>query len=374
MESTVLIDAALTRAALNPFAAVGLCALLALPGAALAQANTTGAELAADPTEETGAGNVVTAASAEAEALEAAELDEGADAFPIGASVSLSYRFDHGQFIETASEDFNLGYQILSLGAALQYTVIENLDLTASMAASKPLETSYGNPGTPSQTSTQSTQLSDLSLGADWAFWTVPVAEIGLVLSGEFRLPISKPSRAAGLILGNTLSVAARRKIWRMTVGLSAGYTYNIYDDATQQIDPDTGAANILISGRDLGNPLDLQGFSASLVLGYSIIDPLNLSVSYGINNSYGSVLFDRDQYTSENAQDGVQAGLGAQFFSVAVSYRLPFETGTSVAASMVTASGLYTADNSSWRLPFFDTESQTHDRTTYGISLTQSL
>lgn len=374
MESTVHIDAALTRAALNPFTAVGLCALLALPGAALAQDNTAGAELAADPTEELGAGDVVTAASAEAEALEAAELDEGADAFPIGASVSLSYRFDHGQFIETASEDFNLGYQILSLGAALQYTVIEDLDLTASMAASKPLETSYGNPGTPSQTSTQSTQLSDLNLGADWAFWTIPVAEIGLVLSGEFRLPISKPSRAAGLILRNTLSMAARRKIWRLTVGLSAGYTYNIYDDSTQQIDPDTGAANILISGRDLGNPLDLQGFSASLVLGYSIIDPLNLSVSYGINNSYGSVLFERDQFTSENAQDGVQAGLGAQFFSVAVSYRLPFETGTSVAASMVTASGLYTSDNSSWRLPFFDTESQTHDRTTYGISLTQSL
>lgn len=371
MESTVLKKSQAARTALS-FAAAAAWLCLAAP--ALAQPTAPGGRLASDPTGATNTSDAIAADSAEAEAIQAAVRDRNANAFPIAASVTLSYRFDHGQFVETESDNFNLGFQILTLGSALQYMPTADVALTAAMSASKALETSFGNPGTPSQTARSTTQLSDLSLSGDWSFWTVPVAEIGLVLSGEFRLPTSKWSRSAGLILGNSLSLTARRRIERFTVGLTGGYTYNIYEDATQQIDPDTGAENIIISGRDLGSPLDLQGFSVSLVLAYSIIDPLTVSVSYGLNNSFGTVSFERDEYTSEFAQTGSQAGTGLQFFSAAMSYQLPFETGTSINASMVTVSGLYTADNKSWRLPFFDTESQTHERTTYGITLVQLL
>ena len=169
-------------------------------------------------------------------------------------------------------------------------------------------------------------------------------------------------------------SRSSKRTRSRFSLGVSAGYTHNAYENATQQIDPDIAPETIIISGRDLGNPLSLQGFSVALLLGYSIIDGLNLSASYGINNSYGSVIFERDAFTSEYAQDGVQAGTGAQLFSAAIAYTLPFGTGTSISASMTTASLFYTDDQSEWRLPFFDTESNTHERTTYGVTLAQAL
>lgn len=356
---------------LNELKASCLIACLAAPGLALGQTPTPATEMASDPSETAGDGDVVAEATAEAEALEAAEEDEGSESFPIGASVTLGYRFDHGQFVDA---NFDVGYQILSLGVALQYTVVEDLDLTASMAASKALESSYSNPGTPSETTRNPTQLSDLTLGAAWAFFTVPVAEIGLSLGGDLRLPTSKPSQAADLILGGSLSLSAQRKIGRVSLAATVGYTHNLYENTTQQIDADIAPENIIISGRDLGNPLDLQGFSASLSAGWAIIDGLRLSASYGLNNSYGSVLFERDQFTSDYAQVGTQAGTGAQFFSASLAYTLPFGTGTSVSASMTTASGLYTNDNSRWRLPFFDTESDTHERTTYGITLAQTL
>lgn len=342
---------------------------LALPGLALGQ--TGGPGLASDPSETAGSGAVVAEATAETAALEAAEEDEGADRFPLGASVTLSHRFDHGQFVDS---NFDIGYQIMSLGVVVHYTVVEDLDLIANLSASKALESSFSRSGTPSQTTRNPTQLSDLSLGANWAFVTIPVAEIGLSLGGELRLPTSKLSQADGLIVGGTLSLDVQRKFGRFSLGVSAGYTHNAYENATQQIDPDIAPETIIISGRDLGNPLSLQGFSVALLLGYSIIDGLNLSASYGINNSYGSVIFERDAFTSEYAQDGLQAGTGAQLFSAAIAYTLPFGTGTSISASMTTASLFYTDDQSEWRLPFFDTESNTHERTTYGVTLAQAL
>lgn len=339
--------------------------------AAEAEATTAGPDAGAEAEE---------AAEAQAEVSAEAKPAADPDPFPIRGSVSLTHRFNHAQFVETETDpiygtgDADFGYQVLSLGLGLSYALVDKVNLSANLSASKALETSFLYSGGASRTTRTPTQLGDLSVGASWAFYKVPVADIGLNLSGNLRFPTSKPSQSVDLITGTSVNLSASRAFGGFSISLSGGYTYNFYQNPTQQIDADRAPENIIISGRDLGNPLSLQGFSTSLSLGYSPIDALSLSLSYGLNNSYSSVRFEDDEFTSDYAQVGDQSGIGSQFFSASASYSLPFETGTSLSVSYSNAGGLYTSDNKSYRFPLFDTESQLHHRTTYSVALRQSL
>lgn len=321
--------------------------------------------------------------------IDAAEEDVEEEKFPIGGSLSLGYSFDQSNFTaafterdSSVAEQYGLdegstpeGSQFLNLNIGLSYSPVKKVSVTAGIGVLKTLADGYLGGSAGSALVNHETNLTDLSLGARWGFFTVPVAEIKLSLSGGLRLPTSKGSITQGLITGTRVGLGASRKVGPVNISLSGGFSYNVWDDPTQQIDL-RFADLVRISGADLGRPLPLSGWSTGLNLSYQIIDDLSLSVGYQLSNRISSIEGPDDEFTSPTgiAQTGVQYGTGAHAFNASLDYSLPFDTGTSIGVSMATAQGLYSADNQRITNPFFDTETAQGAYTGYSISVSQSL
>lgn len=360
---------------LDNLKAFGLIALMAGAGPAFAQAPPVGpsAPVPDDTNPDPGPvpdDDIVEVGSATAEA----EAEAEGEKFPIGASISLSHSFAHSEFVET-DQDWDSSGQFLGLDVGLSYQAFDELSFTAGIGVIKAVDTGYLSGEGGSGLSNYETNLTDLTLGGKWSFFTVPVADIKLGVSGGVRLPTGKVSIAQGLIVGLSGGLSLSRKFFdALSVSVSGGYTHNVWEDPTQQIDP-RFVDLLRISGPDLGEPLPLSGWSATLSLGYSIIEPLSLSVTYQLSGRTSSIIGPDDEYTAEVAQTGVQYSTGAHSFAVGLSYELPFDTGTSIGAQMATALKLYNIDGSGdVTQPFFDTYSRQGAYTGYTLSVTQAL
>lgn len=319
------------------------------------------------------------------DAADAEEKKPEGETFPITGSLSMSYSFGQSNFApapdSTLADQFPTvdpapkqeGSQFLGLDLALSYSVIESVSLSASVGVLKTI--AFGPLGGSDGSSLvkYETNLTDASLGARWSAYTVPVADIKLSVNGGLRLPTSKGSITQGLIVGTRVGVGASRKIGPVNISLSGGFSYNAWENPTQQIEV-RFADLIAVSGADLGRPLPLTGWSTGLSVTYSIIEDLSVSASYQLSNRLSGYEGPDDEFTSEFAQTGTQYGTGAHAFTASANYTLPFETGTSVGLTMSTAQGLYSADNKRVTNPFFDTESAQGAYTGYVLSLSQSL
>jgi hypothetical protein len=284
--------------------------------------------------------------------------------------VFLSYGFNYVNFVES-NGDF--GYQRMGAGASVSYKIWKGLSASTGMNVQKTLEPSYLNPGTASRTTQTPWEIADVSLGLSYGnFYKIPVVGIGFSGSLGLGFPASKTSQSAGLIMSISPGLSAGWKMAGFSVGLSGGYTYFVNENPTVRIDCDIAPQNCEISGGDTANPNALHNIRGGLRLGYAFLKMFSVGVKYSISNGFRAVEFPEDEFTSELAQSGSQTGLGRHGFSTSLSVRpLPK---TSVSFSMSSGGGIYTNDNDSIRLPFFDTESNLHHRTSYGISLSQSL
>lgn len=319
----------------------------------------------------------------------AEDEDEEGEKFPIGGSVSLGYSFDQSNFTAafterdtSAADAYGIedpgtpqGSQFLSLNVGLSYSVIEKVSVTAGIGVVKTVVDGYLGGSAGSSLVNNETNLTDTNLGARWSFFTVPVADINLSLSGGLRLPTSKGSITRGLITGTRLALGASRKVGPVNISLNGGFTYNVWENPTQQIEL-RFADLVRISGADLGRPLPLSGWSTGLNVSYQIIDALSLSAGYSLTNSISSYEGPDDQFTPniDGVQTGTQLGTGSHSFNASLGYTLPFDTGTSLSLSMVTAQRLHSADNQRITNPFFDTESAQGAYTGYSLSISQSL
>ncbi len=309
--------------------------------------------------------------------------------FPVSGSLTLGYSFSQSNITdafterdESAAEQYGLepastpeGSQFLALNLGLSYSATDSVTLVGGLGVVKTIADGFLGGSAGSSLVNHETNLTDANLGARWSFFTIPVADIKLSATGDVRLPTSKGSITRGLIAGTRFSIGAGRKLGPVNLSLRGGFNYNFWEDPTQQIEL-RFADLVRISGADLGRPLPLSGWSGSLTVAYSPIDPLSLSVSYQISNSISAYEGPDDEFTAPTgvAQTGTQLGTGGHGFTASVGYTLPFDTRTSIGFSMSTALGLYSSDNKRITNPFFDTESPQGVYTGYSLSLIQAL
>lgn len=306
------------------------------------------------------------------EIVESDDEDEG-EKFPVGGSLSLSHSFAHSEFVESDQEWDSSG-QFIGLDLGLNYSPVDEISISAGIGALKPVDLGYLSGGSGSSLSNYETELTDLNLGATWSPYTIPVADIEVGLVGGVRLPTGKASIAQGLIIGLNAGLSLSRSIADLKVSLSGGYTHNVWEDPTQQIDPRFVDLR-RISGADLGQALPLTGLSTGLSLSYSIIEALSVTVAYRLSVRISSIVGPDDEYTSEYAQTGDQYSTGAHGVTGSVSYTLPFDTGTSIGLQMATNLKFYKIDGSGRVTnPFFETSSRQGAYTGYTLSLSQSL
>jgi hypothetical protein len=336
-----------------------------------AQPATAGA---AQPAATTAASTATATTAGTASGSAAKDEEPEKEKFPIGASFSLGYRADGGNFASTESDDANFGSQSGTLGASVGYDITDDISVGLDVGVLKEFSESYNRPGGVSNRLKRDTVFQDVGVGVNWGnFYTIPVLDISLSAGLGGQLPTSKSSRAADLILGLSANLDAAWHKGNFNTGLSLSASHSFNEHPTLQYD----CAHHLqhqceVAGKDLGEPLGLNDLSAGLHVGYKFFGKLGVSLAYTISNSYGAVEFPNDQYTVSFAQTGAQEGTGSHSGTVGLSYQL-FEK-TSLSARMSTGHGIYSNDNKRITFPFWDFESDLHNHTSYSLSISQSL
>ena len=287
---------------------------------------------------------------------------------PVSGSVTLGHAFNHANFVES---DADFGYQTISANVGVSYSPVKSLSLGSSLGVRKMVAPSFLNAGTPSRTTRTPWEISDVGVNASYSnFYKIPVVDIGFSGGLSVSFPATKASQSAGLIAAFTPNLSASWAKAGFSVGLSGSYSYFLNEEPTIQINCDNAPDNCIISGSDTAIPNALHNLSTRANLGYRFLKMFRVGVSYGISVGFSAVEFPDDEFSSPLAQAGTQRSLGRQSFST--NFGVTPVKGTSVSFSMSTLGSLYTNDNKSYRFLLFDTESQLHHRTRYGVSLTQ--
>ena len=213
-------------------------------------------------------------------------------------------------------------------------------------------------------------EVNDISLSASYILFRRAVADIkfsgSLGLTFPFKKAVCRGSHHGGEPGVHGWGIAG------FSVGLSAGYSYFLNDEATVAVDCDRAPYNCVVSGNDTAIPNALHNISGGLRLGYQILEQLGVSASYRISRGMRAVEFEVDDRSSQYAQGGNQWGLERHSFSTGISYR--HFSKTSLSFRMTTGNSLYTQDNSEVQLPFYDGSLRQAFRTTYSIGLSRSL
>jgi hypothetical protein len=343
------------------------CALgVSGPAAVLAQAPAPAPSPAAPAATTTGSGGIAS---------------EAEDTYPVSATLGVGYRLNHANFVDTEAEAANFGTQRLSFTADAGYDFTDSISASVSFGVDKELSSTYDRPGLGgglaggggSTHVRRATELRDVGIGVSWSdFYTIPVADIGLSASLDGQLPASKASRSAGYLFGLSPGLTLAWSLGSFSSSLGLSYSRFFAEEATQKIDCDRFPDQCRIGGNDLGVPLGLHDASGQLKIGYKFFGKLSTSVSYTLGNSWGAVEFADDEFTTDIAQSGLQAGTGYHSTSVSASYKL-FDK-TSIGVSMGTSRAFYKADGSGVTMPLFDVDSDLHHRTSYGVSISQGL
>lgn len=314
--------------------------------------------------------------------------------YPITGQVTLSYQTRHSAFVPTEG-DAAFGAAASTLGVSVFWTPVDLPDLTLSgnFSFTKAVFETYDRAFFQFQTQPGITQVSDVNFGANWNF-----ARLGpFLFTGGLQnsLTFSNFSRALGILFSTGPSVGVT---WIGPGGLiaSAGgwFSLNITSSPTAQANCEKAPDTCAVSGQDLGESNQAYAYGGNVGLSYQIVSGLFVNGGYFMQDWVGQATFERDQYASPYAQEGVQSQSLFHGTSFGLRYQLKqlgggaadaFNEVTSDAAdaadnwtnhialgvSMLTFKNLYTLDNASISNPFFDTESNLHHRTLYSVVLT---
>ena len=307
------------------------------------------------------------------ETAEAAQAETST--YPISASVSLGYRFNHANFADTEDDDLQYGWQLLTLKGLVAYNFTKEISAYAAFAVDKALSEGYYRApvaGGASSRTLRQTELHDINLGAAWNFLNIDAAHLSFAGVLDIAIPTSKASQAAGLILSVSPSVSMAWNFKGFSAAAGFAYSYNVNQDPTQQIDCERFPDLCRIHGEDAGQPNALQSIAGNFGIAYTFLDQLTPSFSYSLSNGYQAVKFPHDEYSSPYAQNDSQKGLGMHSTSFALSWK--FLKNSSASIYMTTVRSLYTEDGKNVTQPFFDTDSNINHRTSYGVTLTQSF
>ncbi len=326
-----------------------------------------GAAFAAEETNEP-----ATDADASAEAEAESEEDEG-EKFPVSGSANVGYRVAASQLVGAEGDDVSFGSQVLTFGAGLSYSPIDDLSLTANLGANK--QTVVSSSGAASTSTLRRTELTNVGLGAGWAGYKIPVLDIQFTAGVSASLPTSRAANAVGLIFSVGENIGLSWSKWDLSVNAGFSHAFNLHDESTAQIPDEARFSDLIkVAGQDLGTPHTLHSIETNFGLGYKIIGEWSVNASYFWTNGFSSTLGKDDEFTTDAvpAQTGLQMGLGSHGTSFSTGYAFP--TGTSVRLGMSTAGIVYTTDNKEIFVPVFDTQSNINHRTNYSLSVSQPL
>ncbi len=299
------------------------------------------------------------------------------EAYPVSGSASLGYTINHAKFVES-NGDF--GYQRLSASGSVSYQVIDKLSVSSGISVGKALDVAYDSSGGSSRNTLAPWEVNDISVSASYSgFYKIPVADISMSSSLGLTFPLSKVSRAGGLIMAVSPNLSLSWGAAGFSASLSGGYSHYVNKSATRPIDCDAAPHNCAVSGNDSGTPNSLHSINGALSLGYQIIEGLRVSSSYAVSNGWSAVQFDDDEFTSEFAQTGSQSGTGRQSFSLGLSYSvfkktsLSFRYRNSGSLWVYEGSAEASSDSAKYNQPFFDTANDNfHSATSYTLGLSQ--
>ena len=324
------------------------------------------------------------------------------DSYPFGASIGTSIAFNQANFTELGASGSDGGWVVSTLSGSLFWSPpVKGLTLFGGVNIQRPLRESFDRAfvggGVPVQPYT--TQISDASLGGSYMIGktgpVVHVASAGLVV------PISNTSRATGLITSFSPSYTAQVVLpGAVSISGSVGGSVNALESPTIELDCGRFASLCEVKGGvdGLGAPNNRASFDLSVGINWQTPLPgVGLAGGYFWGNGYSAVSFEDDGNQSEFAQTGLQTtgDIHGTSFRVTVAPALigiaAPPPGVPLAAlqgsrepsiidafsfsfGMRTFGALRTNDNKSIRNPLFDTESDTHGRTSYFFSINARL
>jgi hypothetical protein len=335
----------------------------ALTSPALAQAQVAPAAPA------TGAQASVAPATPPAEAT-AAKAPEG-ETWPVSASVSVRYGFNHANFTPTESDAPDYGTQNASVSVSASYPFLEKYSVDVSLSASKELADSYYGANS-SQTSIRGTDFGDSSISVGGEFYTIPVVDITIAGNVSGTIPTSKASQAADIYTTVGPGLSLSWKWARLSLSADVGASYTVAKYATVHIQRDSANDNASKSGVDTGEPLNLWGIDESFRIGLKIIDGLNFSTSYSMSHGMSSTEGQDDEAAAEFAQTGQQWSIPSHGVSFGLSWK--FLEKSTLGVGMSTRQSLYNKRGDQVTVPVFDFETNTRERTKYSVSLSQAF
>jgi hypothetical protein len=311
--------------------------------------------------------------------------EEEEEKLPSGLSISLGAGMNFGSatFLIDAGYVRNpmVGWS-LSLSPA--YSFPDMTRISASIGMDQELTKSDGDdrPNT--------LLFSDVSLGVGRPLYKF---EDGPKISGSLSatLPVSTASRADSLITSLGAGLTAGQAFGKFGLSLGTSFRKNFHRYTHPTRNPNTGRNlttrdGLVVSdvvtaiSRAGGNELigdtyfDGEGNNTSMTLGgsigasYSATEKLGFGISYRLGTSWTYDSYALDEFSSPYATAG-RGRHDSQTGTLSANYRALDNLGFGI--GMVTAGGIFSADNKRYRFPFYAFEGAESNLTTFFVNVT---
>ncbi len=355
-------------------AAAAFAAVLLVSGAAAAEVPVAGPDGAAAETVAQIDANPDTAVIDEVTTAEDLEEDEGdtGSLLPFSVSGSMSTSFSLGSI---SRDNYTTTDSVLAnFGLSLSYPITSMVSASMSMGLSKYL-TPHGS------TRQYESRFADIGLGLSHSsLYTIPVAEVNISGGVDASIPTSQTSRFTGLRTSIGANLGLSRSFGDVTLSYTLGANKNFHRATSVVFNNDRYDVDVLLRQDDVSRVSDALVALDTGVLGeWSVANSLNLGYRFwdtGLSASLGFTLSDSftyaadaimedDEFTSEFAEPG-RGHSQVMIGSIGLGYRFLDHFSTGI--SMSTAQQPKSADNTSVRFPFFDTQTGNLSSTSLAI------
>ena len=309
--------------------------------------------------------------------------DEGADdeeatdeeqTTGFSASATVTTQVGQGTFV--SNEYARNPYLDWSLDLAPAYQLDEATSFSAQLSVTQELTNSD------SATSANQVFLSDMWLTANRKLWTIPVAEIDTSVRGRIYLPTSLASQYEGLYFSGLVQLGLSRKFGDVSVAFASAFRKNFHSHTSPTIDTENLSQTVIFAregGNELvdaflvspgGNNVSYQ-FRNSLGVTWTPFERFGVGASYLIANGFTYASYEVDGSSGV----GAVAGRGQRdAFMANIEATYGIDDRFELAAGILTQGSPRTADNTGFRFPFWDFESEAENLTTVYVALAATL
>jgi hypothetical protein len=312
--------------------------------------------------------------------------EEGEDEpLPSGLSLSLGAGMNFG----SATFDVGAGYERnpmvgWSLSISPAYSVPDSTRISASASINQELTQADGDDAP------HTLLFDDISLNVGRPLYKF---ENGPRLSGSLSasIPLSTASRVDTLITSLGAGISAGQQFGKFGLNLGTSFRKNFHRYTHPTRNPNTGrnlvtrdglvVSDVVTGFARPGGPemagdtyFDGETNNSSMSLGgsigasYSPIEKLGLGISYRIGTSWTYDSYALDENSSPYATDG-RGRRDSQTGTLTANYRAL--DNLSFGVGMVTAGGFWSADNKTYRFPFYAFEGAESNLTSFFVNLT---